>query len=435
MANYVRRLGNVGKKNNSLAVSSLSREGKYVWRFDAAYSDIDLTLTGGLALEMEHEEHLEVSSRPSSLNYALPFELLGEIFSHVSEDPLDLQYAILVCRSWHNAAVHHANLWTNIILGDKFLTRFRGARLRDGEAFVRLCVSRSSPFPLHISVHGPGCKSLYGSSDVLYNERVSLVEHILDSNSGEPENLFQRCRSLSWAFITGKSEVVLAARTFITTSFPALEYMTIASLMVLRDYPRIGSPRFPRLKEVTLIDHSERYTPPFFHDDDFANAERLTFIVTSTWMDFDVNCIRRFRSIRILILKGKPLGDDCMETLDDPSKPAELSLLESLTLSGYVHDQLLNLIRTPGLRKLEIEADNTTRWHSLVASNLVHLVGSLEHLCVSFGEGIHGTSWAEELERLIAEAPSLVGVWVSPWMVQYLIGKEWHTKLHVTDPK
>jgi len=386
---------------------------------------------------MEHEERLEVSSRPSSLNYALPFELLGEIFSHISGDPLNLRYAIFVCRSWHNAIVHHANLWTNIILGYTFLTRFRGTRLRHGDAFVRLCKSRSSPLPLHISVHDRHCQSLYNNvGGVLYNECISLLAYILDSNSGDPENIFQRCRSLSWTFIREVSEVELAARTFISASFPALEYMTIENFMLSNQHPRIGSPRLPRLKEVTLIDHSEMYTPPFFHDDDFANAEKLTYIVTfaSNWMYIDVACLRRFRNIRILILKGEQVSDDdIVETLRD--KPVVLSLLETLTLSGNVQQKILDHIRTPGLRRLEIEAEEITGWHTLRASHLVHFVGSLERLSVSFGEELHGISWDEELERVIAKAPLLVSVWVSPWMVQYLMGKEWCAKLSVTEPK
>jgi hypothetical protein len=416
-----------------------------------SYSDLDLTLTGRLDLEMEHEERLEVSSRPSSLNHALPFELLGEIFSHISKDSLDLRYVIFVCRTWHNAVVHHANLWTNIILGYTFLTRFRGARLRHGDAFVHLCVLQSSPLPLHISIQA-GYKSPHDDlCGELYDKCFSLLKHILDKNSGEPENLFQRCRSLSWAFgkasvkVKGMSDRALAARTFISASFPALEYMTIDTLVASNLRPRIDSPRFPRLKAVTLINYTDEYTPPFFHDNDFANVERLTFVVTigCRWMRYDVACIRRFRNIRILILKGENIYDDedaydddnedDVETQDD--KPVELPLLETLTLSGNVQRLILNPIRTPGLGKLEIEPDNATGYHPLVASNLVHLVASLEHLCVSFSEEIHGTSWVEELERVIAEAPSLVSVWVSPWMVRHLIGKAWGSKVHVTDPK
>jgi len=295
---------------------------------------------------------------------------------------------------------------------------------------VRLCKSRSSPLPLHISV------SLYNNvGGVLHDECFSLLKHILNSNSGDPESIFQRCRSLSWTFVRGVSDVALAARTFISASFPALEYMTIENLIVLDHHPTIGSPRLPRLKGVTLIDHSEVYTPPFFHDDDFANVEKLTYIVTSAskWMYIDVACVGRFRNIRILILKGERVSDDVVERPRD--KPVVLSLLETLTLSGNVQRNILDHIRTPGLRRLEIEAEKTTGWHSLSASHLVHFVGSLEHLSVSFGEELHGTSWDEELERVIAEAPLLVSVWVCPWMVQYLMGKEWCAKLRVTDPK
>jgi hypothetical protein len=211
--------------------------------------------------------------------------------------------------------------------------------------------------------------------------------------------------------------------------------MTIQNLSVLESQRKIGVPRLPRLREVTLIDHSEECTPPFFHDDDFANVETLTFIVTSIWMDFDIACIRRFRSIRVLMLKADGFYDDYMETLGDPLKVAELSLLETLSLSGKVSHQILNMIRTPRLRRMEIEADSPTGWHSLVASNLVHLVGSLERLCMSLRQGMQDTSWVEELERLITKAPPLVSVWVTPWMVRYLIGKEWSSKVHVMDSK
>jgi hypothetical protein len=399
-----------------------------------SYSDLDLTLTGELALEMEHEERLEVTSQPSSLNYALPFELLGEIFSHISEDPLNLRYAILVCRSWHNAIVHHANLWTNIILRYNFLVRFRDDRLRDGDAFVRLCISRSSPLPLHISVE-TGCKAPRTSlARSLYDKTFSLLKYILDSDSGE---LFRRCKSLSWTFdnikVNGLSDADLAARAFIPGAFPALEYMTIKNLIASLLLPRMDSPRLPRLKEVTLIHHAEEC---FFHDDDFANAERLVFIIPfgCDWMRDDVTYIRRFRNIRTLILKGE--CESVCDYLETPyDKPVELCLLETLTLFGDVPRNILIPIRAPGLRKLEIEAGNTIECHSLVASNLVHLVGSLECLCVSYSEEIHGTSWVEELDRLIAEAPLLISVWVSAWVVRYLIGKEWRYKLDVTDPK
>ena len=383
---------------------------------------------------MEHEGRLEVSSRLSSRNHALPFELLGEIFSHISEDDsLDLRFAIFVCRSWHNAVVHHANLWTNITIGYTFLSRFRDARSRHGDAFVRLCLSRSAPYPLHLSVHDTDCLSLYGSrAEMFWDDCFSVVKHILESNSGEPWNLFQRCKSLSWVFVNEPSHVDFMVRIFTSASFPALECLTINNLFVSEGYPRMGSPRLPRLKEVTLVNHSESSTSPFFHDDDFASATWLTFCVTVRWMDYDINTIRRFRSIRILMLKGGDLGDEYVETLRGPLKPVELSLLETLTLSGTVPHQLLNLIRTPRLRKMEIESVSTR--HSLVASKLVHLVGSLECLRAPLKQGMHATSWVGELERVIAEAPSLVSVCVSAWMVRFLKGKEWGTaKLHVTD--
>src|SRR5258706_5313622 len=381
---------------------------------------------------MEHEESLEHSSRRSNTNHALPFELLGAVFLHISEDPLDLRYAIFVCRSWYNAIVHHANLWTNIILRHTFLTRFRGARLPHGDAFVRSCLSRSWPLPLHISLHGPDCYSLYTSATMssLSNECFSVFAHIV-GKSTESGTLFQRCRSLTWFCCSGFDEANIVAQAFTSASAPALEYLTIMD-MYPEEVHLFRFPRLPRLKEVTLIECSYGFIQYFFHDDDLANVEKLTFIA-DVWADHGINFIRRFRNIRALMLKGPNTLHWYMDPLSGPVNPVELPLLETLSIFGVIAHQVLYLVRAPGLRKMEIKAV-MGGGHSLTATNLVHLVRTLECLYLSLKEGEHAASWVEELERLVAEAPVLVSVCVSPWMTQYRTGKEWRTGLHyITD--
>ncbi len=187
-------------------------------------------------------------------------------------------------------------------------------------------------------------------------------------------------------------------------------------------------PRLYRLKEVTLMDYSYGFRQPIFHDDDCAKAEKLTFIA-EVWMDHGVNFIRRFRNIRALILKD-PNTLHWGITVGGRINPVELALLETLSLSGMVAHEVLCSIRAPGLRRMEIKADVAKGHHSLTATNLVHLVRTLECLYLSLKEGEHATSWVEELERLVAEAPVLVSVCVSPWMMQYLTRKEWCSGLH-----
>ena len=190
---------------------------------------------------MEHEKPLEVTPRPSKFNSTLPFELLGEILSYIS-DPLDLRYALPVCQSWYNATVRHKKLWTNIILAYKFLTRFRGDRLPHGHAFVRLCLSRSSPLPIRITVR-----------DTF--DTVSLVRPILVRKPGELEDLFQRCKSLSWTIRKGSAEINFVTSTLTSASLPALEYLTISDLRILEGgLHGARFPRLPRLKEIKLID-------------------------------------------------------------------------------------------------------------------------------------------------------------------------------------
>jgi hypothetical protein len=391
--------------------------------------------TGNPGVGMEHEVSLEGPSRPSNANHTFPFELLGEIFSHISEDPLDLRYAILVCRSWHNAIVHCAKLWTNIILEYGFLTRFQGDRLPHGVAFVRSCLSRSARLPLRISIFGPSIYSLFslrtraGIGREASDECYSLFKDIV-INSGEPGTLFQRCKSLTWFCSNRCEEVRFVAQAFASASAPALEYLTIKFQHIDRERYLHHLPLFPRLKEVTLIDYSDSFGPLCFLDDAFAIAERVT-ITTSAWYDC-VNFIRGFRGIRALVLDST--YGWLVEPPSDSVNPVELPLLETLTLSGLIAYPVLSLIRAPALRKMEIKANRIRGQHSLGATNLVHLVRKLECLCLSLKEGERATFWVKELERLVAVAPVLVSVCVSPWMMQDIKGEEWITGLlRVTD--
>jgi hypothetical protein len=185
-------------------------------------------------------------------------------------------------------------------------------------------------------------------------------------------------------------EAKLVTRAFTSASLPALEYLTIKNLIVFNDDLITRFPRLPQLKEVTLIDHSETCIPPLFHDDDFAKTERLSFAVTSRWIDYDVICVRRFRSIRTLILKETNLDWDepYRETLNASLELAELPLLETLTLFGRVpHPVLVSIKTSSRLRKMEIEAGHDWKdEHSLVAADLTHMIRSLEHLYLSLSE-------------------------------------------------
>ena len=72
----------------------------------------------------------------------LPFELLGEIFSHlvVPESPLELRGVLPVSTSWYTAAIHHPHLWTMIIINECVLEYFKERPSpSDASIFLRQC--------------------------------------------------------------------------------------------------------------------------------------------------------------------------------------------------------------------------------------------------------------------------------------------------------
>ena len=364
---------------------------------------------------MEHDVSLAGSSRPSNNNHVLPFELLGEVFSYISDDPLDLRYAIFVCRPWHNAIVHCAKLWTNIIIMNP--DRSQGDRLPHTVAFIRLCLSRSSGRPLHMHI----------SIDGFDPDSLSFLKDIV-AKSGESGALFQRCKSLTWT-CSGSEEISFVAQAFTSASAPALEYLTIDFKSPAATRCWVHFP-LPRLKEVTLRDNTIGFGPRFFHDDAFATAERLT-LITTAWYH-SINFIRRFQSIRALVLEN-PWNIFRSTSSNGPVNPMEFPLLETLAISGFITDGALNVIRAPALRKMEVKPAPFGKLHSL--GETMHLARTLECLYFSVkNNGAPATSWDKVLERFVAEAPVLVSVWVSPWMVEDLKGREWLTGLlHVSN--
>ena len=280
----------------------------------------------------------------------------------------------------------------------------------------------SSPLPLRITVHD---MSVYKCPEPY--ELVSLVMNILVRNPGELEDLFQRCRSLSWFICKGIARINLNLVTCTPTSaslpaleLPALEYLTISDLRITDELHGARFPRLPRLKEVNLINHSGRWTP-FFHDDDFARGEKLTLEV-SKWSNDDLICIGRFRSIRTLVLRGMWYNNG--PRWEWSSIGVELPLLEALVLHGRVEEKILALIEAPGLKRMQFE-QNTYGRDSLFAKNLRLLVQPVEYLHLWLSPHIHATSRVEELGELIDGAPSLIGVFVSRWMEQRLREYKW----------
>ena len=107
----------------------------------------------------------------------------------------------------------------------------------------------------------------------------------------------------------------------------------------------------------------------------------MTLTVTNKWINDNLICMRRFRSIRTLILQETRVdGAPSWGGWGPPWSEVELPLLEALALSGSVSGQILVAIEAPGLKRMRIE-ENTFGRQSLFAINL-SLVESVEYLYV-----------------------------------------------------
>ena len=92
----------------------------------------------------------------------MPFELLGEIFRYLCiNGPLPLRHALCISKSFNNAAVHSAYLWSTVSLDVQLFEHFRNRTCDEADAFLEQCLRRSGTTPLHLKIDFEGLSSLH----------------------------------------------------------------------------------------------------------------------------------------------------------------------------------------------------------------------------------------------------------------------------------
>jgi hypothetical protein len=81
----------------------------------------------------------------------LPFEILGELLSHLAnEHPLHLRHSLFTCRRWYQAAVYHPTIWTTVAIDELYFDFFMDRPIEAGCSLVRACLERSGKHPLRL---------------------------------------------------------------------------------------------------------------------------------------------------------------------------------------------------------------------------------------------------------------------------------------------
>ena len=312
---------------------------------------------------MAENDHQDIE--PNSVQYLigihfLPPELLADVFSYLSNNrPLRLRHALLVCHLWYNTIVHNPNLWSTIRIDREFFARFAGSHSARAEAFTRSCLERSSSVPLHIILD-----ELVDPKDIREAtiERVALVGQILGVKNIAH---IRRCVSFSWTMVKADLETSSLGEA-LPKELEMLEFLHISDFDVHQNDLVSHFPKCPSLKEVHLVNHIESNGRPYFTNEDFARVEKLTFDNQSAWIEHDISCISRFRSIHTLVLRDLSSASRRTQWYINQDKQlvARLPSLQKLRLVGLIMSRLLCRLDVPALQEVQVEDDELER-HSL----------------------------------------------------------------------
>ena len=369
-----------------------------------------------------------------SNNHSLPFEILTEIFSHLTSDgPLQLRHVLFVARSWYNAAVYSPNLWTAILIDREFHLRCRDGWLAHGEAFIRCCFTRSRDLPMTISVKYQDERA---QDEPLTGAFLSTVIGRLLGSVDHCHT--KRCKALTWTFFDPDFDVY-AFRTIFPSQLDMLEYLSLQDfvssgieLAIDETSSALQFPHCPNLKEVSLTDHSETEISRFFRDEDLERVEKLTFGNTSIWMSYDTLCISRYRNIHTLILRGNGVhmsdGQGYKDWVAGGRISAYLPRLKTLLAIGYIPRYILESIKAPDLISLRLEMDEEA--HHTLGTIPTTLLATLHSIDISF-RPLPTPSWVLLLHSIISKAPRLSHVFVPEWMKDDLELEDWYRQLDV----
>jgi hypothetical protein len=356
--------------------------------------------------------------------HRLPSELLTKIFSYLSTDGhLQLRHALLVCHFWYNNMIYNPKLWSIIKFDREFFAQFPRSLRPRAEAFTHLCLERSSPVPLHITLD-----KFIDSENTREEtvERIALVTRML--LVGNPVHA-RRCVSFSWIMVEPVLETILLGVAF-PREFEMLESLYIEGFRSNRLNLFPSFPNCPTLKEVHLFNHKENRSTPYFPDDDIARVEKLVFATRSAWVDDDITCISRFASIHTLVLRDLSSADGVSRwDLEALQSTALLPSLKKLELVGLVLCKFLIYLDAPFLQEVQIEEgepgkDSLTE----IPSRILQSVTSIIIISSSF---FPTSWWSSQLYRIteITSAPSLKVLTLSSLLHEALGNEEWYIEL------
>jgi hypothetical protein len=354
---------------------------------------------------------------------SMPFELLGEIFHHLClNGPLPLRNILHVSKSFYNAAIYNAYLWSTISLDVQFIEYFHNRPYDEADTFLAQCLRLSGTTPLHLKLD---FESLYTSElGIVYptwtgtppdTDPHSRLHRLLQTLGKVEFSAFERCASLVWCHSFSQL-LVDDVLELLPERLPSLQYLHLSRF----DTPSRRE-QFPECPMLSVAHLSANYhVPPHFWGTNFTRVTSLTFAEDGLWVWYDIVTLSLFPTIQHLTICSfkdagtrQYSGHSRMQATD----VVHLLHLRTLKLTGTVPKEVLAQLEAPVLEELHIEADHrgntsilTLHDYSL-SSHCSILYASLPPMIATVDP-----RWSSRLEALTNKCSRLEVVYISGWM-------------------
>ena len=350
----------------------------------------------------------------------MPFELLGEIFRYLClNGPLPLRHALCVSKSFYNAAVHNAYLWSTVSLDVQFFKHFRNRPCEEGDAFLEQCLRRSGTTPLHLKIDFVALYSLhleirYKSWDAPPPNANSLYRlcRLLQTFGKVDVNAFERCASLALchSFDRGSVNRVLEV---LPERLPSLQYLYLSQFQA--PLSREQFRECPMLESVH-ISANHRVHPQFWGTN-FTRVKTLTFKEDDLWNWYDISTLSLFPAIQHLNLSAPGFGGYRSGASKNAAQVVQFLHLRTLRVRGFVHGKILAQLEAPALEALYVEADHQGHTSIMTLHDYYpHFHCSKLYALLPPTIATVDPRWSRQLEALANKCSQLEVVYVSKWM-------------------
>ena len=363
------------------------------------------------------------TKRKPNINTILPPEIIDQIFWHLAGDsgPLELRYAIMVCRLWHDLICGAPNLWTCININEALLVHLLDHPASSAQQYAKACISRSKGLPLRFLMDNMSIILYlkYGGQSGQARRFFRAIAGEFDKNAGENDSTI---RLNSFVLSCGRPSVDYTVVQWLASlKSQSITHVELHNCIGQTTRHPISMFRFTH--RIVIVDPrwDSRPNDQIHYPKENNPAEVLTFQRSGFWYKEDLEHLSIYHNLTDLHLVSRPgkydnsfmsLAGFFMDPVG-PSTRVTLPNVQRLFLTGDVPAGVLKSLELPAITGVRIQEYKYR--HALRSLVGTMFCRTIQDIWVEFPSR-KVEVWMLPLAQVIEQARGLKTLTVTPWM-------------------